>query len=630
MGKTWTFAYDPAGNLLTKTLPSSDAIAYGYDGDNRLVSVDYSATATPDVGLAYDAAGNRTQMTDGAGTLGYTYDELNRLTAITRGSDTFSYTYDDAGNLTSRIYPDLTQIDYGYDASNELTSVATGGSTTSYTYDPDGNLATATLPANTVTYTWDRADRLTKVSNKKGTSTISVFNPTLDPVGNPTQVVTKTETITYTYDQQNRLTQVCYLPGCSGSGLAGISYAYDGVGNRLTETRYGSSPTTTYAAYNPNDELCWTASSSGGCASPPQGATTYSYDPNGNQIAAGSRSFSYDLENRLVSTTASGSTESYTYDGDGNRLTRSEDGTLQTTYLWDPNAPLAQLAIERDGSGALLRRYVYGRSLLSMTEGGSAYYFLADDLGSIANVTSASGNAVWTYTYEPFGAIRLASGGQGAPSNPMGFTAQLLDAATGLYDLRARMYDPTSGRFLQRDPISGSVLSPLVAQYVYGSNRPTAMVDPSGLAVESAGGVLGWLCGGVTCDSVASEMWRNPVNSYLTGRGSVPDWIEGVGWGLMIVGGGFVACTAAGIATCAAAGQLTGHSALRMLQRGVSLSSVVETLQQGEAFSYNYRGYAQVGYYDSASRIFVATRNGVITTVMTNVRPGYIRALQGG
>jgi len=88
-----------------------------------------------------------------------------------------------------------------------------------------------------------------------GTSTLSVFNPALDAAGNPTQVVTKAETITYTYDAQNRLTQVCYLPGCSGSRLAGISYTYDGVGNRLTETRYGSSPTTTYYAYNPDDEL---------------------------------------------------------------------------------------------------------------------------------------------------------------------------------------------------------------------------------------------------------------------------------------------------------------------------------------------------------------------------------------
>ncbi len=47
-------------------------------------------------------------------------------------------------------------------------------------------------------------------------------------------------------------------------------------------------------------------------------ATAYTYDANGNQLTAGTRSFTYDLANRLKTTTASGTT-TYAYDGDGVR-----------------------------------------------------------------------------------------------------------------------------------------------------------------------------------------------------------------------------------------------------------------------------------------------------------------------
>jgi RHS repeat-associated protein len=487
MSEAWSYTYDPAGNLYQKTLPSSGTITYSHDADNRLTAIAYSnSPTTPNVTFSYDAAGNRIQMTDGAGTVSYTYDDLNRLTEVTRGSDTFGYGYDDVGNLTSRTYPDSTAVDYTYDDANELATVATGSTTTTYGYDPDGDLTTSTLPANTSTFKFDNADRLTKVTNKKGSPVTSSFLYTLDANGNPTQVVTKTETIAYTYDQQNRLTQVCYLTSCSGSGLAGISYTYDGVGNRLTESRYGSSTTTTHYAYNADDELCWTASGTGTCASPPSGTTTYSYDANGNETAAGSRSFTYDLENRLLSTTLSSSTESYTYDGDGNRLTLSDGGTLQTSYQWDTNASLPQLAIEKDGSGALLRRYVYGQGLLSMTTGGSARYVLPDGQGTVANVTSSTGTTQWTYTYEPYGAVRSATSGSGAATNVLKFDAQLVDTTTGLYDLRARMFDTVTGRLLQRDPkVARSELAPPSGTYVFVDDRPTVLVDPSGQAAQA-------------------------------------------------------------------------------------------------------------------------------------------------
>jgi RHS repeat-associated protein len=217
--------------------------------------------------------------------------------------------------------------------------------------------------------------------------------------------------------------------------------------------------------------------STNGCASPPTGATTYSFDANGDRTAAGSTSYTYNLAHRVTSATTGSSTWSYSYDGDRNRLSAS-DGTNTTSYLWDTNWDLPQLAMERDSSNNLVRRYVSdGQSPISMTEGGGDYYFLRDGLGSVVNVTSATGSTEWSYGYDPFGAARSTTKNDpSAPDNPVQFDGQLLDSSTGLYDLRARVYDPSSGSFLSPDPLQGLTHF----RYAYAADNPIVTDDPSG------------------------------------------------------------------------------------------------------------------------------------------------------
>lgn len=87
---------------------NGNATSYTYDALNRLTGITYAAVSTPPVTFAYDADGNRTAMTDGAGTESFAYDALSRLTSDTRGTDSFGYTFDSAGNLLTRTYPDGT------------------------------------------------------------------------------------------------------------------------------------------------------------------------------------------------------------------------------------------------------------------------------------------------------------------------------------------------------------------------------------------------------------------------------------------------------------------------------------------------------------------------------------------
>jgi len=485
----WTYEYDAAGNLAKMVDaggnatpdPGDRTTTYGYDALNRLTTINYS-DATSDVILAYDANSNRTAMTDGAGSETYTYDTLDRLTGVTRSRKSFAYVYDPASNLKKRTYPDGTVVDYTFDEDGRLDSVTSGGASTTYGYDEAGNLTRTTLPAANgyvESRTYDRAGRLSEVQNAKGGNILSRFTYALDEVGNPTAVATADGTINYAYDALDRLTEACFAPSCPGSSDPFIRYAYDDVGNRRTETR--PSGTTTYT-YNDSDQL---TSQSG-----PGGTVSYTYDANGNQTGAGNRSFTYDLANRVATTMAGGTTITYTYDGDGKRLQVSSgtQASSKTNYLWDPNGALPLLVREADGKDVLLRRYMYGADLVSMTTGAGSFYYHYDGLGSVANLTSATGTPQWTYTYEPFGSIRTElRNDSAAPTNLMRFTGELFDTSTGLYHLRARQYDPATGRFLQADPLAPSISDPYVAAYVYVNNRPPLLVDPSGLCVIGDG-----------------------------------------------------------------------------------------------------------------------------------------------
>ncbi|MGH3078100.1 MAG: DUF6531 domain-containing protein [Gaiellaceae bacterium] len=473
--------YDPNGNRVTLTDPNGNATptsgdgrtTYGYDRANRLTSIDYS-DATADVTFTYDAAGNRVTMTDGQGTETRTYDGLDRPLTVLRGSSTFSYVYDAAGNVTRRAYPGGVVTDYTYDALDRLTAVTSGGQTTSYAYDVSSNLVQTTLPSGNgyvESRTYDRVGRLTEVSSQRGATILARFVSTLDRVGNPTQIVRSgslAQTQTYGYDANSRLTSVCFQVGsCAGASDPFIRWTYDEVGNRLTEQRPGASTTYTYDA---RDRLL------------SAGSTSFTYDQNGNELSAGSRTFTYDLANRPKTTTQGSTTTTYAYDGDDLRVQAStgSQANRRTSFLWDMNGGLPQIALERDGSEKLLRRYVYGMRRISQTAGNGTSYFVYDGLGSVAHLASPSGQTQRTWSYEPFGEIRTeekANGNQ--PESAMRFTGEYLDP-TGLYHLRARQYDPATGRFLRLDPAGQSPDDRAISAYSYVANRPTVMVDASG------------------------------------------------------------------------------------------------------------------------------------------------------
>ena len=219
----------------------------------------------------------------------------------------------------------------------------------------------------------------------------------------------------------------------------------------------------------------------------PGGAVAYTYDLDGRQTSAGSRTFSWAQPDRLASTRLGNTTTTYTYDGDGLRTLAStgNQANKKTQYDWDPNAGLAQLVAERNGSGNLIRRYRQGLDTVMLDTGGSPSYLHYDGLGSVVNLTSSTGVTQWTYAYLPYGAVRTETKNHNqAPAKMLRFSGEVLDP-TGLYQLRARSYDPLTGRFLSIDPAAAGPTDPYVSAYAYVNGNPVRLVDPSGRCGQS-------------------------------------------------------------------------------------------------------------------------------------------------
>jgi RHS repeat-associated protein len=328
--------------LLSIEDANSHTTSFTYDAFGRVTETSFPSTHYEQ--YAYDAANNLTSKTDRKGqTINYVYDDMNRLTQKTYPDSTsVEYVYDLVGKIRQVTDPTGT-YGFAYDNMGRLVGTTTqytflplNNFTNSYTYDANSNRLTLTDPQGGVTsYAYDTLNRLSTLTPPTAFSSTG-FGFTYDALSRRTQMTRPNGVTTnYSYDNLSRLLSV--LHQVSSSTIDGAAYTYDSAGNRTAKTNELSAVTSNYT-YDPLYELTQVTQATNTTES-------YSYDPVGNRLSSlGVSSYTNNSSNELTSTSAA----SYAYDANGNTTSKTVSGNT-TNYTWDYENRLSSVVLPGTG-----------------------------------------------------------------------------------------------------------------------------------------------------------------------------------------------------------------------------------------------------------------------------------------
>ncbi len=199
-------------------------------------------------------------------------------------------------------------------------------------------------------------------------------------------------------------------------------------------------------------------------------------DDNGNLTSDGVRSYTYDHANRLTQVTQGSQTTQFAYNGDGVRTGKTVSGDT-TQYVLDLAATLPVVVSDTEAV------YLYGLDIIAQQQAERQHYF-HDGLGSVRQLLDSTGEVQTNYAYDPFGVPVV----EGDASNPYRFTGEAWDEEVELLYLRARYYQPETGRFITRDPASDSTAQSFnLDGWAYVDSNPVNRIDPTGLVPQGPG-----------------------------------------------------------------------------------------------------------------------------------------------
>lgn len=459
--QSFVFTYDGRGTLTSASGPQTN-LTLDYWLTGVLRSIDYVGTPGmhnvqllygtflgDDLVPGYDGNLSRVVLTDSfGGTLSHAYNDVQQIEEIVHRFPPLSGVGDD---VTRRVV-------FGYDVADGLTAIARLGgadgltpvATTFQTYPCEGCV-----------------DRTLAILHERASdnSTIGMFSREFDALGNTVVAGDHRGNSVMSYDGSGRLFARDYEdPGVSDEG-----FDYDPAGNRSAST-YSS---TYQYAYQVGQ---------GGSRLLSDDRYEYLYDLEGNlvervEILTNRRlTFEYDYRNRTTRVAswdgpALVDWEEYGYDALNRRIRLStHQGTLYFVH------DIADVILVLDESGTVIERRMptlgnIDRVHARHTPNGTKW-LLNDAIGSTRHVVDDFGGVVESWDYDSFGSI--LNGRKSLAPLDLGYTGRAPVLGGELLFLRARLYLPSTGRFVQEDPLP-------YYTYSYGLNNPFLYTDPTGL-----------------------------------------------------------------------------------------------------------------------------------------------------
>ncbi len=438
LNRTTHYSYSVRGRKDKMTLADGETLEFTMDGAGNTIKREYSG------GLSVEFEYDSSQRPVAATHLALTRDDNGRIIATSDGETVFGAGYDAAGRLKSADYNKIFKVDYEYDAGQGGTGLLTSvrdnltNIQIDFFYDDDRRLHKIELPnGETITNTWNDADKLTKVES-----------------GNHVQV----------------------------------SLGYDAAG-RIIGIELDT-------PLDPREHLSdkgWKMTYDAASQISGQG---YVHDLLGRVEMMPGKTFTWDGFSRLTGI----NDVTLTYNGLGQIRTRT-DSQQDIHYYYNHGIIGAPVVAEKDRvSGQMLRYYVWtpGGRLLYMVDAADnnkVYFYHFDQVGSTLALTDMDGQVTDAWAYDPYGLILTRIGNNPQPFTYVGEYGVRQEGDDGLYQMQARYYDAGKGRFLSPEPVWPQTLEPVsLNPYQYVGGDPLGFIDPSGLsrgrAARAAAGLL--------------------------------------------------------------------------------------------------------------------------------------------
>ncbi len=527
-----TFSYDTLGNKTGMIDPDMGTWSYTYDPTGALQSQTNANGQTTT--MTYDNLGRIKTRVEAEGTHRWYYDsasgkgigKLHRITSPGNYKKSFTYTSD---------YGQVASVTEQLPAS--INSTATTAYTTRTSYDTFGRVATLTYPQADhfnpviVKHHYTRG-ALTRISNQA--ETLNYWEAQqADANGSLTsEKLGNGVTTTKNYDALGRITQIYSGKTNSGSDLQQLTYGFDGAGNltwrddnnqlkenfeyddlyrlkRIQSTYAGQVIPGNTHRYDGHGNITEkdgihysykTGGDKGGVHAVSQvGNQDYRYDSNGNLLSGSGKSYTWTSFDKPAQIIGADGNIRLTYNSERQRILK--DGNKETTWYIGGGYE----RVKKKANNAEIHKYYLsagGKTVAYITQhknsnsqwvAQNTRYLLKDHLGSTQMVLDNKGQSLEQLSFSAWGKRRGGGpllgtldlstilAGIERTAIKLGFTGHEHDYEVGLVNMKGRLYDATTGRFISADPhIQAAGDTQSFNRYTYVKNNPLSYTDPSG------------------------------------------------------------------------------------------------------------------------------------------------------